>query len=144
MDGHNRGQERQRRYNDLIGSSKQLKSVPSCQGSVYYQEPYYQLMRQTLWAEQMVAHKQTERIKADDYLHLHVIPKGNYALLKKKYKGSNTDMATTWRNMLNDPSKYLIVSPEELLKPIIRDQKYSDFVKYLDQRYWQEACNQNG
>lgn len=135
-DGHNRGQERQRRYNDLIGDSEQLKSVPSCQGSVYYQEPYYQLMRQTLWAEQMVANKQTERIKADDYLHLHVIPKGNDALLKKKYKASDTDMETTWRNMLNDSSKYLIVSPEELLKPIIRDQKYPDLVKYLEQRYW--------
>lgn len=135
-DGHERGQERQRRYNDLITSSAQLTSLPAYQGNVYYQEPFYQLMRQTLWAEQMVAHQQTERIKADDYLHLHVIPDGNKALLEKKYKAFGTDMETTWRSMLNNKSKYLITSPQKLFEQIIHNPHYSNLVKYLEQRYW--------
>ena len=73
------------RYTDLIENSKQLKSLDNYRGSVYFFEPFYQLMRQTLWAEQMVKHKKDEVIKADDYLHVHVVPRGNKELLQKKY-----------------------------------------------------------
>lgn len=134
-DGYEKGQERQRSYNGLTESSAQLKSLADYQGSIYYQEPFYQLMRQTLWAERMIAHKQTEQIQTDDYLQLHVIPAGNEALLNKKYKVSGADMESTWRNMLNDQSKYQIISPEKLFEPIVRGQKYPGLVKYLNQRY---------
>ncbi len=78
-----KGEVRKGRYTDLINNSKQLNSENHY---CYYFEPFYQLMRQTLWAEQMIANKETETIKADNYLHLHIIPKGNKDLLHKKYK----------------------------------------------------------
>lgn len=43
-----KGQERMRRYAALTDASLQLMSLDSYYGSIYYQEPFYQLMRQTL------------------------------------------------------------------------------------------------
>lgn len=94
-----KGKERMSRYNDLIDSSKQLKSLSEYQGSLYYYEPFYQLMRQTLWAEQIVAHKNEERIKADNYIHIHVVPSENDELLHKRYKVSGKGMAGSTGNL---------------------------------------------
>lgn len=122
------------RYKDLISSSTQLKSLDDYAGSLYFFEPFYQLMRQTLWAENMIRHKVQERIKADNYLHLHVIPSENDELLKKNYKVSGKDMETSWRSMLSDQSKYIIVDPQRLLSPI--EEKYPELMDYLKIRYW--------
>lgn len=84
-----------RRYNGLITKSQQLKSLENYESSAYYLEPFYQLMRQTLWAEQMIKNKAAERIKADHYLHIHVIPNNNVDLLQKTYKFSNQNMEVT-------------------------------------------------
>ncbi len=127
-----KGKERQRRYTDLINASKQLKSEDHF---VYYFEPFYQLMRQTLWAEQMVANKEKERLKADNYLHIHVIPSENKDLLKKEYKCSGLDMETTWKNHLIDKDKYIIISPKNFLGNLNKG-KYSDLYNYLNERYW--------
>lgn len=129
-----KGQERVRRYSPLIDASTQLKSLGSYYGSVYYQEPFYQLMRQTLWAENIIKHQNTETLKADDYMHIHVIPSANKDLLEKKYSVSSMSMEETWRSMLHDQSKYIIVSPENLLAPVA--EKYSELVSYLKKRYW--------
>lgn len=131
-----KGKERMSRYNDLISNSKQIKSLTEYQGSLYYYEPFYQLMRQTLWAEQMVAHKNEERIKADSYLHIHVIPTENYELLHKRYKVSGKGMEESWRGMLTDQSKYVIVDPEKLLNPI--KERNSPLYQYLSTRYWNQ------
>ena len=127
-----KGLERKSRYTDLINQSKQLKSGYH---DIYYYEPYYQLMRQTLWSEQMIEHKNTETIKADDYIHIHVIPTENKELLNKKYKCSGKEMEETWRECLVDQSKYIIVPPNELLAPV-NHMKYSDLIEYLEMRYW--------
>ena len=129
-----KGQERVRRYSALTDASTQLKSLGSYYGSVYYQEPFYQLMRQTLWAENIIKHQNTETLKADDYMHVHVIPSANKDLLEKKYSVSSMSMEETWRSMLHDQSKYIIVSPENLLAPVA--EKYSELVSYLKKRYW--------
>lgn len=131
-----RGLERQRRYNELITQSAQLKSMATYEGSVYYQEPFYQLMRQTLWAEQMVQHNGTEIIKADDYFHIHVIPKDNRQLLAKRYKVSGNSMEETWRGCLHDNTKYHIIDPATLLSPLESVDKYRDLLTYLRARYW--------
>ncbi|WP_115097256.1 PGN_0703 family putative restriction endonuclease [Porphyromonas macacae] len=47
-----KGETRHARYDALIQHSKFLKPQTKAVGSIYYQEPFYQLMRQTLWAEQ--------------------------------------------------------------------------------------------
>ena len=127
-----KGEERKRRYTNLINESGQLKSENH---SCYYFEPFYQLMRQTLWAEQMIKYKTKERLKADNYLHLHIIPKENEGLLYKKYKCSGSDMEKTWRNHLKDNALYRIISPEDFLRKIDRGI-YKELLDYLKTRYW--------
>jgi len=129
-----KGIERMSRYNKLIESSNLLKSQDDYAGSLYYFEPFYQLMRQTLWAENMITYKEQESIKADNYLHIHVIPSENDELLKKTYKVSGKDMETSWRSMLYDQNKYVIVDPQHLLSPI--ENKYPELYDYLKNRYW--------
>jgi len=129
-----RGEERKRRYSILIVNSSQLKSSNDI---CYYYEPFYQLMRQTLWAEQVVNQKNKEIIKADDYLHVHVIPSENTDLLNKKYKCSNKDMETTWKDQLIDSKKYQIITPQKLLSGI-SEIEYDELLKYLTIRYWKD------
>jgi len=135
-----KGKERLNRYcynekGRLIDASNNLKSLPEYKSSIYFFEPFYQLMRQTLWAEQMINNKK-EIIKADNYLHLHIIPKENEDLLHKKYKCSGSDMESTWRNHLKDNTKYKIISPELFLKNIDKE-KYKGLIEYLKTRYWE-------
>jgi hypothetical protein len=127
-----KGEVRKKRYTDLINQSKQLKGENH---KCYYFEPFYQLMRQTLWTEQILSHKEFETIKADNFMHLHIIPEDNADLLKKEYKCSGENMETTWKNHLVDKDKYVIISPEKLLSNI-DSKKYGDLVKYLTTRYW--------
>ena len=129
-----KGEVRMKRYTDLIKNSAQLKSLSEYKGSIYYYEPFYQLMRQTLWAEQMLANKDSESIKADHYLHIHVIPKADTDLLDKTYRVSGKKMEETWREIITDQSKYVIVDPAELMKPI--ENFYPELFKYLTVRYW--------
>lgn len=129
-----KGLERQRRYNNLIDNSSQLKTIENYVGSIYYQEPFYQLMRQTLWAEEIIKNKHQESLKADDFLHIHIIPKENHDLLQKKYKVSGENMEVTWRSCLSNQSKYVIIDPKDFLMPI--SNKYPDLFKYLSLRYW--------
>ena len=93
-------------------------------------------MRQTLWAEQMIRFKTQETLKADDYMHIHVIPDSNGDLLKKIYKCSGLDMEGTWRSLLKDQSKYKILTPQYLMSGLLSIPKYDDLVNYLKIRYW--------
>ena len=127
-----KGLERRHRYTNLINNSRILNPQNHF---CYYFEPFYQLMRQTLWAEQMIIHKATERLKADNYLHIHVIPSANADLLLKNYKCSGGNMETTWKNHLVDKSKYVIVDPVKLLN-MIDKLKYKSLIDYLQIRYW--------
>ena len=131
--GEEKGKERVRRYSALTDASLQLKSLDSYYGSIYYQEPFYQLIRQTLWAENVVKLKE-ENLKADNYMHIHVIPSANKNLLDKKYSVSGMGMEESWRSMLSDQSKYIIVDPPKLLEPI--KDKYPELASYLKKRYW--------
>ncbi len=128
-----KGETRKGRYTDLINNSAQLNPDGH---DVYYYEPFYQLMRQTLWAEQMVEHKRTETIKADDYIHIHVIPSENNELLNKHYLCSGKKMEQTWRSLISAQNKYVIIKPQTLLEPIDRT-KYKDLLEYLKIRYWE-------
>lgn len=129
-----KGQERVNRYEPLINASMQLKSLDCYYGSIYYQEPFYQLMRQTLWVENVIKNFNIEKLEAEDYFHIHVIPSDNKDLLDKVYSVSNKRMEETWKGMLEDQSKYMIVDPKTLFLPIV--DKYSDLASYLGKRYW--------
>lgn len=130
------GKTRVKRYHDLIVASNYLKTEKQYH-SVYYFEPFYQLMRQTLWAEQMILHKDTEVIKADKFLHVHVIPQENKSLLDKKYKVSGLNLEATWRKQLLHPKLYHIISPKEFLAPafLSNDAETEDLKNYLCTRY---------
>jgi len=130
-----KGKERLKSYSDLITKSQYLKSLPNYRNSVYFFEPFYQLMRQTLWAEQMIQHKKDERIKADDYIHVHIIPDENKKLLDKEYKISKKPLKETWLGELKDKEKYVIKTPMDFIKNI-DNNKYRDLLNYLQKRYW--------
>jgi hypothetical protein len=127
-----KGQTRLSRYTQLINDSKQLRIDDH---RVYYFEPFYQLMRQTLWAEQMIQHRHQETISADDFIHIHVIPNENTELLDKKYPCSGMGMEETWRSQIIDQSKYKILSPQQFLTPLSQ-HNYPELVSYLTKRYW--------
>jgi len=130
-----RGKERLKRYSTLIDKSKFLKKIHPYRNSIYFYEPFYQLMRQTLWAEQMIRYKDDERIKAEDYIHVHIIPNENDELLYKKYKLSRKPLRESWQDNLKDKEKYIIISPMDFIRNI-DNNKYNDLMKYLQDRYW--------
>lgn len=130
-----KGKERLRRYSDLIDKSLYLIALSEYRNSVYFYEPFYQLVRQTLWAEQMINNNKDETIKADDYMHIHIIPSKNTQLLEKIYKPSNRKMEETWINCLKIKDKYKIIDPKVLLKNI-DNKKYNNLIQYLNKRYW--------
>lgn len=72
-----------RRYSNLINNSKQLK-YDDYKSSIYFQYEFYQLIRQTLLAEQMIENKNAETIKTDDFLHIIVFPNANNDMLSKE------------------------------------------------------------
>lgn len=82
-----------------------------------FTEPYYQLMRQTLLASEIV---KAREYQADSYLHIHAIPKDNLEL-----KNVNTasgklignTLEQTWKNILKKPSQYVAIDPQDLLLP---------------------------
>ena len=45
-------------------------------------------------------------------------------------------MEDTWRSILKDQSKYTIVAPSTLLKPLTFEIDYYSLVEYLKVRYW--------
>ena len=137
-----KGKTRLSRYcnaktDNLIGNSKQLKSLLDYKHSIYFQEPFYQLMRQTLWAECICRNKGEKVLPAEHFVHIHVCPKKNRELLNKCYSEvtDKSSMEEAWREMLSDQSLYHLVDPKELLQPIAKS--YPELYNYLQRRYWQ-------
>ena len=136
-----KGRTRLSRYcntegDNLIGNSKQLKSLPKYKHSIYFQEPFYQLMRQTLWAECICNSEEEKVFPAEHFVHIHVCPKENKELLDKWYAEVTNmhSMEEAWREVLTDQSLYHLVDPKELLAPI--EQTYPELYRYLQNRYW--------
>lgn len=129
------GETRKKRYDDLIKNSKFIKS--DIDENIYYTEPFYQLMRQTLWAEQMIKkeNQQKEKIQASDFIHIHVIPNGNTSLLQKVYSKKG-GLVETWQYYLTEPNKYVHIDPQNLLKGIVLPDKLKE---YLNNRYWRSV-----
>lgn len=124
-----KGDTRKSRYVDLITKSNYLNenALTCC-----WYEPFYQLMRQTLWAEQLL-HNKASGLEADDYLHIHVVPDENTELLNKIYPCSDKGMEETWKSCLQDPEKYVLVSPTKLWS---KQKSNTKIYQYLMHRYW--------
>lgn len=137
-----KGITRLKRYSDLITKSEYLKSCTDCgifpyRNSIYFQEPYYQLMRQTLWAEQVINNKSSEKIKADSFVHIHVVPSQNKELLDNGFsrEKEKDGMKKSWENQLLDKGMYRLVDPKLIVETIAKDGKYGELVRYLMERY---------
>lgn len=112
------------RYGQLIKESDQLvvpgNGIPQ---SIYFYEPCYELMRQTLLMEQMIRHG-----IADSFIHINVIPDGNVALRER--------VEHFYIPMLKDKTLFVVIAPDALLEPVADEGKYSELITYLKQRYW--------
>jgi len=100
-----------------------------------YYEPFYQLMRQTLLAWQMVLAREND---SDEYIHLHVVPKENSELRGRNPSPelSGADMESAWKGVLKEPQRYHLISPQELLAPLQNEQTIQSLWGYLEKRYW--------
>jgi len=129
------GLERLRRYQGLIQKSEQLnKKYKDYQGTIYFQEPFYQLMRQTLWTDLSL-----KDFGATKFLHLHIVPEANKELLNHKFKRFPEfakGMVENWRSLLKEPDLYLCKDPKTIFESI--KDSYPDLFNYLNERYWKE------
>lgn len=110
------------------------------QNTIFFIEPFYQLMRQTLWVEQMIKHKDSEWVDADDYCHIHVIPSGNQDLLIHQYPYTQYDtLESAWRHALTlaGNERYKIIDPKDIVKVISQfdNNENKKLVEYLSTRY---------
>jgi len=115
---------------------------------LYKYNTFYQLMRQTLWVEQMITHKAAETIQAEKkYIHVLVIPKENEKEWdkccidkrdweEKSEEGWKETFEKTWKGCLKDKEKFKIRTPEKLLAPILEIKRYENLIDYLSERYW--------
>lgn len=102
---------------------------------IFY-EPFYQLMRQTLLANEMAKAKD---FGATDYIHLHLIPTANEELkLENTSNGilRGSSLQEAWTNLLKSPDKYKAIDPKDFLEPAKRFSDAMTTIKYLEQRYW--------
>jgi hypothetical protein len=100
-----------------------------------YYDPFYQLMRQTLWGWKMI---ETNELDCDEYVHLHIIPKENLKIQEitsPNLKSNGKNMSDVWKKLLKEPFRYHVLSPEELLFPLKNDQELKSFYDYLKIRY---------
>lgn len=119
----------------LLNDKSPIKSV-DLEG--LFTEPFYQMMRQTLLADEMIKAKE---YGATEFLHVHIIPTGNTEL-----KGVNTaagklvglELEDTWTNILKQPERYIAVDPEDFLLPIANCLDTKSILNYLQKRYWQD------
>lgn len=128
--------ERARVYDDLITApdSPFQEKTPE----VYYFEPFYQLMRQTLLGWKL---SQNSDHGCTQYRHVHVVPDQNLELintvtspqLRVSY-GQN--ISGVWRAVLERPELYVSTSPERLLAPLSQGQDSKSLLSYLRKRYW--------
>jgi hypothetical protein len=100
-----------------------------------YYEPFYQLMRQTLLADQCVKNSDHD---VSSYLHLHVVPEKNIEL-KNKITSPNLkgkDIHDVWKSLLKNDTKFKATTPEYFVRPISTINATISIIRYLENRYW--------
>jgi hypothetical protein len=128
------GKTRQNIYSPLLNQPDCPIKTSNIEG--LFTEPYYQLMRQTLLAHQMI---KAREYQADSYFHIHVIPKDNKELkdintADGKLKGNKLE--DTWKNVLKSPDLYKTIDPSDFLNPAHTCLDCIAPMTYLKQRYW--------
>ena len=101
----------------------------------FYFEPFYQLMRQTLLADQCVKNADHN---VSSYMHLHIVPESNIDL-KNNITSPNlkgTDIHDAWKSLLKDSANFKAITPENFLEPIVKLIETKTIIAYLKNRYW--------
>lgn len=112
------------RYGAGIIESRRLKTPKNgIAHSIYFQEPSYELMRQTILTEGLI-----NRGLANNMFHLVLIPERNKVLRDAVEK--------EFVPMLESDSKFRIIDPQALLSPLESNANYKDLITYLKTRYW--------
>ena len=119
---------RHKRYDNLINT---FLSKNDDTEALFYKEPYYELMRQTLLAELMVKNESKEWLGISDYIHLLVVPNGNSA-----YRGKDGKMEKIWSTCLKHKENFKLIDPSDLFEPIKGNPKCKELIDYLEMRYW--------
>ena len=134
----NSGNKRVLKYKQLINGCNAINDkykYTECYNSSIFHLPFYELMRQTLWAN-------INKIdfNADDYLHLNVIPLNNPMRDKKYNCVPSTGIVDGWRKHLSDFGKkrYIDADPYLIIKALKDNllNQYSDLIDYLTKRYY--------
>lgn len=129
------GKTRMKTYSSLLNKSD--CPIKSCNPEGLFTEPYYQLMRQTLLAHEIIKSKE---YGADSYLHIHIIPSSNSELKNvntAEGKLTGRTLEETWKNVLVNPDLYLAIDPADLLKPVFNCPDCISLLSYLKNRYWE-------
>ncbi|ATV52021.1 hypothetical protein CTM50_02465 [Prevotella intermedia] len=133
-----RGKERTKRYTSLINENKSIdRNQESYFNSSIFHLPFYQLMRQTLWASLNM-----EDFKADDYFHIHVVPSYNPMRTKKYARVEKIEgVEEAWKKHLTDcgKEKYIMVDPKQVVEALENSEEkdtFSGLINYLKDRYY--------
>ena len=133
-----RGKERTSRYISLINKNKSIdRNQESYLDSSIFHLPFYQLMRQTLWASLNM-----EDFKADDYFHIHVVPSYNPMRTKKYARVEKIEgVEEAWKKHLTDcgKEKYIMVDPKQVVEALEKSgvkDTFSGLIEYLTKRYY--------
>lgn len=143
-----RGKTRVERYGELIKNCSKLKGLEICNkedgfyNSSLFNLPFYELMRQTLWAN-----LNKEDFGAKDYLHIHVVPAGNpmrtkvYNCIKDNKDKKCCGVEDGWRHHLTSDGneRYILVDPYVVVKVLKEKykEKYENLISYLEKRYYE-------
>jgi len=133
------GQRRKATYMPLLTKEDCPINIPEMNDQfiegIFY-EPFYQLLRQTLLAHEMIKAKD---FGATDYVHLHLIPTDNKELkLVNPSRGilPGSTLQETWSNLLKSPDKYRAIDPKDFLDPVRYIPSATKAIQYLEERYW--------
>lgn len=106
------------RYPKYVAKTSNLKSW-----SILYRcDPYYELARQSLFVEQIIASRDPDFL-ADDYYHLIICPNQNPL---------KTAIKLNYLPTLKDSSKTIILSPQDFTESFLP----RELEEYLENRYW--------
>jgi hypothetical protein len=124
-------------YNPLLRNfnSPVRQDLAAVEFEPLYYEPFYQLMRQTLLGWQMA---KAGEYNSDEYIHLHIIPKENLELRDRNTSPNlqGNGLEAPWQNVLKEPSRYKLISPQELFEPLEKERDTQSLLRYLEKRYW--------
>lgn len=134
FEGSYKGKTRLNLYSHLIEQSKLLHSVQEYEGSIYYQEPFYKLMRQTLWAEQIMNKSICEEeLSAQRMMHFYIVPEENIFILPSQYRKES--ISAHWQKQLKHPELFICISPKRFMHSIL-SKLNGNLGEYLQRRYW--------